>query len=210
MSTTEQDRLLNSVTRRRLQVRKRHTRFTVVKRIVHLAVVITATAIALSLYGLSSQYYAQWTRLHLSEPGQSLSFQYAAILSEPTSQRDTAAIERLLGLLEQDPAVIKATVFDVQGRELANAGEPVPLVSNQLISRSPVTFLRDITGADDQLYGYFQLVLDRELTLSQALSLHQQNTRLLAGLILLATLGAIYLTRGVYKSKYWYIRHLSR
>ncbi|MEW9798771.1 hypothetical protein [Alteromonas sp. CYL-A6] len=210
MPSTGQSAPYDQSNRRRLQSRRRHTRFTVLKRIIHLLVITGALSIAVALYGLITEYHSQWSRLHLTQPGTALSFQYAALLRDATSNGDVKAIDALLDVVNQDPFVISATVYNARGEQLATAGDKADLVSPAMLAASPVTFLRNISNDQGELAGYLQLLMDRELTLAQPDALRQQLVKLVTGIILLAVLVAIYLTRGIYKSKYWYLRHLRK
>ena len=197
-----------AVSRRHLQLRKVHTRFTVVKRIVHLFVICGALALAVTLFFSLNEYQSQWYRMHLSQPGATLSQQYAQLLRPATIERDTVALRSLLGVLKLEPVVMSATVYDQTGRQLAATDGALPLVSERMLNASPVTYLKSIYDTSGNEVGFIQLLLDRELALSEPATLNQQLYKSVAAALLLAMLIAIYLTRGVYKSRRYLVRLL--
>lgn len=197
-----------ALSRRQLQLRKVHTRFTVVKRIVHVFVISGALALAVALSFSLNEYQSQWHRMHLNQPGATLSQQYAQLLRQATIERDTAALNALLGVLKLEPVVMSATVFDQTGRQLAATDGAQPLVSQPMLTASPVTYLKSIYDTSGDEVGFVQLLIDRELALSEPSALNQQLYKSIAAGLLLAMLIATYITRGVYKSRRWLVRLL--
>ncbi|GGW85942.1 hypothetical protein [Alteromonas halophila] len=196
------------LSRRQLQLRKVHTRFTVVKRIVHVFVISGALALAVALILSLNEYQTQWHRMHLHQPGATLSQQYAQLLRPATTARDISELATLLAVLKLEPAVLSVTVYDQDGRKLASTDGAQPLVSESMLRASPVTYLKRIRSQSGQEVGYVQLLFDRELVLSEPATLNQQLYKLIAAGVLLAMLFATYFTRGIYKSRRWLVRRL--
>lgn len=178
-----------------------HSRFTVFKRLIHLGVIAAALIVFVSLLSIYSEYRAQWYRLHSSQPGEILSLQYAKILQPVMQRKEHQAILDILKTVTELPLVISASVYDDKGIELVASGAFFDVTQSPLKSQSPITYIQTITDDSNHVIGYFQLLLDRELTLTQPITLNHQVFAIGIGLALLSAIFSIYITRGIYKSK---------
>ncbi len=194
--------------RRQLQLRKVHTRFTVVKRILHVVVLTAMVAVAVALTLSLKEYQTQWHRMQLNQPGATLSQQYARLLRRATIAQDSETLGELLGVMELEPTLMSATVYDQRGRQLAATDNANALVSQAMLKASPVTYLKSIYDDQGNEVGFVQLLFDRELILSGPATLNIQLFKIIVAGLLLAMLIATYMTRGVYKSRRLLVRLL--
>lgn len=204
-----------------------HSTYTVYKRIANLILILIGIAITLNLWWVDQQQSQQYYKVQAQQLGRSLSQQKALDIQAYVEQQNRTALNAALEQLISDPHVVAASVYDFRGRVLATAGIEQDFISTaKQASEERLTFVADIRRptpnesdavsndnalADNtlvQTIGYLQLQLASETVMAHHQAYQQQLTQQRLVFMLLAALGALYVTRAFYKLRFQIQRRL--
>ena len=191
---------------------KTHSTYTVYKRIANLILVLIGIAIGINLWWVNQKQTEIWYGIQAQQLGRSMSQQKAFALTQSVRQKDLKKITIVLEQLVSDKHVTAAAAYDFRGRMLAKAG------TSQL---SDLTFVADImddktankenkTDHNTQvsLVGYLKVQLAADAVMSHHNDFQSQLTNQGIVFMLLAALGALYITRAFYKMRFKLQRQL--
>ena len=203
---------------------KTHSTYTVYKRIANLVLILIGFAISVNLWLVSKQQAQDWYSTQAQQLGRSLTQQKALDLVASVSSKDTAAIETALSQVLTDKHVVAGAVYDFRGRRLASQGFEGDFLSSLRADRNTrIIFVADITrsqvvdsGLEDQsttesqkqVVGYIKLQLSETAVMAHHNQYQQQLTNQRLIFMLLAALGALYVTRAFYKLRFRIQRRL--
>ncbi|MFT6898396.1 MAG: membrane protein [Paraglaciecola sp.] len=179
-----------------------HSRYSIVKRIVNLALAIIISLLFINLWLLSNEQVDNWHHKQANQLGNSLSLLASRVLVSPLIQKDPAAVTSILQQWVADPNVLSIAVHDQTGQLLQQQGDNIPLMSRYHGQQElPLIFLEDIHN-EQQIYGYVRLMLSAEKVMAYHNDYQRQLRQQLEMFILLAACGALILTRAFYKLRY--------
>ena len=136
-----------------------------------------ALLLAMSIFWLISSYHTrQVLQAQADQAGPTIARQAAELLAEHAAAEDLISINVVLEELAADPAVIEATLFDEQGRQVAVAGtpntaSPAALLTRPILREEYYTRAIDFFGANRGSVrvaldlGYLQATLNDNLLL---------------------------------------------
>ena len=111
----------------------------------HLAIALCCGVGVITLLLCQWQLQKQQAEMVATQPIDSLSQQYARLLSVPVSRRDDEHTDRLLAVLLSAPHVVRAKVYDLAGNQLSGLPEPsTPVVgaknhaSKEIVTVTPI------------------------------------------------------------------------
>lgn len=186
-----------------------HSVYTALKRLVHTLIMSIGLGLTVGLFLMYDEYQQDWVDVQTTQPGRSISQQYAKIIAPALEQEDRNSIEALAAIAIEDPAILSISVFDDKGKYIA----PLPKVDSVVtLSRErdvpPVTYLQKINNSDDNTIGYLSLHIDTAHLLSSPLALRHQQGLIALIMIALTLIVGVYLTRGFYKFRPWLLHKL--
>ncbi|MDM7859764.1 hypothetical protein QTP81_03985 [Alteromonas sp. ASW11-36] len=201
---------------------KTHSTYTVYKRIANLILILIGIAISVNLWWVNKQQTQLWYTTQAQQLGRSLTEQKAMDLIAPVTSDDTAAIERALAQVLTDKHVVAGAVYDFRGRRLASQGLDGDFLTSLQTQRDErLVFVADIirtqpaTASDgeermiqQQVVGYVKLQLSANAVMAHHDKFQQQLAQQLLVFMLLAALGALYVTRAFYKLRFRMQRRL--
>ncbi|MFQ3237572.1 MAG: membrane protein [Paraglaciecola sp.] len=179
-----------------------HSRYSIVKRIVNLALAIIISLLFINVWLLGNEQVENWHHKQANQLGNSLSLLASKVLVTPLIQKDPIRITNILQQWMADPNVLSIAVHDQNGQLLQQQGDNITLLSryhNQ--QKLPLVFLEDIHN-EQQIYGYVRLMLSAEKVMAYHNDFQRQLRQQLEMFILLAACGALILTRAFYKVRY--------
>lgn len=180
-----------------------HTFYTAIKRLVHTIMMSVALVLCIGIFVFIQQYNQLWVMNHTVEPRNSISKQYAEIIAPSVKGEDRQALENLLHIAIDDPAIVGMAVFDTNGQYLA----PLPRISSiatltESLSLPPTTQVNHIYN-DGEHIGYLHTYIDTATLIAKPHELREKQVILLALIVTLAMIIGVYLTRGFYKFRPW-------
>jgi len=180
-----------------------HTFYTAIKRLVHTVIMSIGLVLCIGIFVFIQQYNQLWVKNHTFEPRNSISKQYAEIIAKSVKDENREALESILRIATDDPAIIGMAVFDIKGKYLA----PLPRVSSiatltKSLSLPPTTHVNNIYS-DGEHIGYLHTYIDTATLIAKPNGLRKKQFVLLGLFITLALIIGIYLTRGFYKFRPW-------
>lgn len=179
-----------------------HSRYSIIKRIINLVLVIILGLLFINLWLLGNQQADNWHHKQATQLGSSLSRLASRVLITPLIQQDSAGITRLLQDWIDDPQVLSAAVYDQNGQLLEQLGDRSALLGRYLAKQErPLVFVDDIQS-EQQIYGYVRLTLSAEKVMAYHADYQRQLRQQLELMILLAACGAIIVTRAFYKIRF--------
>lgn len=186
-----------------------HSRYSIIKRIINLVLVIIVGLLFINLWLLGNEQADNWHHKQATQLGSSLSSLASRVLIAPLIQKDSARISSLLQYWVDDPQVLSAAVYDQNGQLVEQLGDRSDLLSRYLASQAaPLVFVDDIQS-EQQIYGYVRLTLSAEKVMAYHSDYQRQLRQQLELLILLAACGALIATRAFYKIRYRNYRKLA-
>lgn len=202
---------------------KKHSTYTVYKRIANLILILIGVAIGINLWWVNQQQTQAWYSVQAQQLGRSLSQQKALVLADLVRQEDTQRIEEVLDQLMLDEHVEAAAVYNFRGKRLSRVGsELTQLESLRTNAPHNLTFVADIiefTAGDDSsttedetslasspIVGYLKIQLATNAVMAHHDQFQQQLSKQRIVFMLLAALGALYLTRAFYKLRFKFQR----
>ena len=190
-----------------------HSTYTVYKRIANLILILMGIAITLNLWWVDQRQTRSYYDVQAQQLGRSLSQQKALDISSYVAANNSEALNSALEQLLSDPHVVAARVYDFRGRVLASAGLEEDFIANaKQRGAERLTFVADIqrSQADqaNQTIGYLQLQLASQSVMAHHQPYQQQLTQQRMVFMLLAALGALYVTRAFYKLRFQIQRRL--
>lgn len=179
-----------------------HSRYSIVKRIVNLALAIIISLLFINLWLLGNEQAENWHHKQINQLGNSLSRLASRVLVTPLIQKDPKELTHLLQQWVTDPNVLSIAVHDQTGQLLEQQGDYIPLLSRYHGQQElPLIFVEDIRS-EQQIYGYVRLMLSGEKVMAYHSEYQRQLRQQLEMFILLAACGALILTRAFYKLRY--------
>lgn len=202
---------------------KTHSTYTVYKRIANLILVLIGITIGINLWWVNKQQTQAWYGVQAQQLGRSLSQQKALVLADLVRQEDAKTLQKVLNQLMLDEHVWAAAVYNFRGRRLARVGsELTQLESLRTSAPHNLTFVADIvehphsdntqTEGDragthrDPIVGYLKIQLATDAVMAHHDQFQQQLSKQRIVFMLLAALGALYLTRAFYKLRFKFHR----
>ncbi|MFQ3198557.1 MAG: membrane protein [Paraglaciecola sp.] len=179
-----------------------HSRYSIVKRIVNLALATIISLLFINVWLLSNEQVDNWHHKQANQLGNSLSLLASRVLVTPLIHKDSAGLTSILQQWVADPNVLSIAVHDKTGQLLQQQGDNIPLISHYQGQQAlPLIFLEDIQNGQ-QIYGYVRLMLSAEKVMAYHNDYQRQLRQQLEMFILLAACGALILTRAFYKLRY--------
>lgn len=180
-----------------------HTFYTAMKRLVHTVMISIGLVLCIGIFVFIQQYNQLWVKNHTLEPRNSIAKQYAEIIAQSVKDEDREALETILHIASDDPAIIGMAVFDTKGKYLA----PLPRVSNitaltKSLSLPPTTHVNHIYSEGEHI-GYLHTYVDTSTLIIKPNRLREKQFVLLGLFVTLALIVGVYLTRGFYKFRPW-------
>jgi len=180
-----------------------HTFYTAMKRLIHTVMMSVGLVLCIGIFVFIQQYNQLWVKNHTLEPRNSIAKQYAEIIAQSIKDENREALETILHIATDDPAIIGMAVFDTTGKYLA----PLPRVSSiaaltKSLSLPPTTHVNNIYS-DGEHIGYLHTYIDTATLIAKPNGLRKKQFVLLGLFITLALIIGIYLTRGFYKFRPW-------
>ncbi|MBT0585805.1 AhpA/YtjB family protein [Alteromonas oceanisediminis] len=171
----------------------------------------------INLWWVDQQQSQAWYAVQAEQLGRSLSQQKALQLAswvrnydeQESQQRIQYALDQLL----TDPHTVSATLYDFRGRFLAGAGRHNSVINaarkqfekHHSLTAERLTFVADVVD-DKQVIGYLQVQLATPQLMAHHTQYQQQLNQQRLVFMLLAALGALYITRGFYKLRFKFQR----
>jgi len=179
-----------------------HSNYSIIKRLVNLALAVVAIIICINLWLLSAEQARNWHDKQANQLGRSLSLLASKVLTSSLIDKDNETISQQLGFLVDDPHVSGLALYNHKGQLLdeKESGTSV-LASFRLDNKTPLVFVQNIS-ADGQIYGYLRLMINEEKVMQYHSEYQKQLTQQVQVLMLLAAAGAVLLTRIFYKFRY--------
>ena len=176
--------------------------YSIIKRLVNLALAVVAIIICINLWLLSTEQARNWHDKQANQLGRSLSLIATKMLTSSLINNDNETTTQQLGYLVDDPHVSGVALYNHKGQLLdeRKSGTSV-LASFRLENKAPLVFVQNIS-AEGQIYGYLRLMIDEEKVMQYHSEYQKQLTQQVQVLMLLAAAGAILLTRIFYKLRY--------
>lgn len=202
---------------------KVHSTYTVYKRIANLVLVLIGIAIGINLWWVNQQQTQAWYGVQAQQLGRSLSQQKALVLADIVRKEDKEGLQLVLTQLLADEHVIAAAVYNFRGRLLARVGSELTQLES-LKNQAPhnLTFVADIIDSpSDQtaqtedmvatfgsvpIIGYLKIQLATDIVMAHHNQFQQQLSKQRVIFMLLAALGALYITRAFYKLRFKFQR----
>jgi membrane protein len=201
---------------------KTHSTYTVYKRIANLILILIGVAISINLWWVNQKQTETWYGIQAQQLGRSISQQKALALTQSVREKDMESLKEALEQLISDNHVIAAAVYDFRGRPLARAGSELSqLESIRLNAQHNLTFVADIVDATTQetetnssleiaapVVGYLKVQLATDAVMAHHDKFQSQLNNQRIVFMLLAALGALYVTRAFYKMRFKFQRQL--
>ncbi|WP_100643318.1 AhpA/YtjB family protein [Alteromonas facilis] len=203
---------------------KTHSTYTVYKRIANLLLITIGVAVGANLWWVNKTQTTQFYSVQAQQLGRSLVQQKALDLTHFVEESDSTSLQLSLEQLLSDPHVTAASIYDFRGRVLANVGykdgfvaffkqqkqSPLTFVANieRTYSSLPESESSDTTNPEKQIIGYLQVELDPQSVMAHHNKYQEQLNKQRIVFMILAALGALYITRAFYKLRFRFHRQL--
>ena len=176
--------------------------YSIIKRIVNLALAVVAIIICVNLWLLSAEQASNWHDKQANQLGRSLSLLASQVLTSSLINKDNEIISQHLDFLVNDPHVSGVALYNNKGQLLdeRKSGTSV-LASYRLEKKTPLVFVQNIS-LDGKISGYLRLMINEEMVMQYHSEYQKQLTQQVQVLMLLAATLAILLTRIFYKLRY--------
>jgi membrane protein len=176
--------------------------YSIIKRIVNLALAVVAIIICINLWLLSAEQASNWHDKQANQLGRSLSLLASQVLTSSLINKDNETISQQLDFLVNDPHVSGVALYNNKGQLLdeRKSGTSV-LASYRLENEAPLVFVQNISS-DGRIAGYLRLMISEKMVMQYHSEYQKQLTQQIQVLMLLAAAGAILLTRIFYKLRY--------
>jgi membrane protein len=176
--------------------------YSILKRIVNLALAVVAVIICVNLWLLSAEQGSNWHDKQANQLGRSLSLLATQVLTTPLIDNENETISQYLDFLVNDPHVSGVALYNSKGQLLdeRKSGTSV-LASYRLENNVPLVFVQNISS-EGEISGYLRLMINEEKVMQYHSEYQKQLTQQVQVLMLLAAAGAILLTRIFYKLRY--------
>ncbi len=180
------------------------SKYSIFKRVANLGLLIIAISICVNLWLLSSNNSANWHKKQSNQLGKSLTALSAQLMAKSILEDDSATLTLQLQSIIQDPHVQSASIYDKQGRQLAdNQMTNSIIAAYKLTEVPPLVFVYPIEYQNN-IIGYLRIMLDRQKVMAFHDSYQTELYQKLITLMLLACAAGALLARVFYKT--WY-RH---
>ena len=136
--------------------------YSIIKRLVNLALAIVAIIICINLWLLSAEQARNWHDKQANQLGRSLSLLATKMLTSSLINKDNEIISQQLDFIVDDPHVSGLALYNHKGQLLdeKKSGTSV-LASYRLEKKTPLVFVQNISS-DGQIYGYLRLMINEE------------------------------------------------
>ncbi|WP_343859708.1 AhpA/YtjB family protein [Aliiglaciecola litoralis] len=181
---------------------RRHSNFSIFKRIANFTLVLVAAAICVNLWLLNTGQSKDWHEKQSTQLGRSLAGYAAKVIAPSIAQLDTENIKAQLELIATDPHVSGVSVYAKSG-EIIDSNEPnVSVLASFLLDENiPLVFVEEVRS-DNQLLGYLRILLDEQKVMLYHAEYQTQLDKQLMVFMLLAALIGILVARAYYKIRF--------
>ena len=176
--------------------------YSIIKRVVNLALAVVAIIICINLWLLSAEQARNWHDKQANQLGRSLSLLASQVLTSSVINKDNETISQQLDFLVNDPHVSGVALYNNKGQLLDERKSSTSvLASYRLENETPLVFVQNISS-DGKTSGYLRLMINEKMVMQYHSEYQKQLTQQVQVLMLLAATLAILLTRIFYKLRY--------
>ena len=181
----------------------RPSNFSIIKRLLNLAIVIGGVVLCINLWVSHNQQAETWYQQQASQLGRSLTKLSAQTLMNGLASNDKAFIVEQLSHLANDPYVSGVALYNQKGQLIEERDNDVSLLARyQLNPAVPLVFIQDIRNSDNDIMGYLRIVLDESKVMQFHFDYQQQVLQQLEVLLVLAAILGFIICRAFYTFRY--------
>ena len=181
----------------------RPSNFSIIKRLLNLAIFIGVAVLCVNLWLTHNQQAETWYKQQASQLGTSLAKLSAQTLMNGIINNDTSFIAQQLSHLANDPHINGVALYDQKGQLIEEQDNNVTLVARyQVDSTVPLVFIQDIRNSQGEIIGYLRIVLDETKVMQYHFDYQQQLFMQLEVLLVLAALLGFIICRAFYIFRY--------
>ncbi|GAB5381728.1 MAG: hypothetical protein Alis3KO_22190 [Aliiglaciecola sp.] len=181
---------------------KRHSNYSIFKRVANLTLVVVAAAICVNLWLLNTGQANDWRNKQSTQLGRSIASYAATVIANDVEQRNFKAISAHLKLIANDPHIFGVSVYSEKGVIIESNEQNKSVLANFILNdQAPLVFVEEIQG-ENGIIGYLRLLLDTSQVMLYHDDYQTQLYKQLLALMMLAGLAGLLVARAYYKIRF--------
>jgi membrane protein len=180
----------------------RPSNYSIIKRLVNLALVTVGIVICVNLWLAHSRQAQQWYQVQANQLGQSLSQLSAQLLRQALMDDNKSLLAEHLTYLRQDANVLAVALYNQKGQLIEEQDDKLSILARVQQENQPSLVFIQAIRAENKVIGYLRLVLDEEKVMQHHRTYQQQLFEQVEVLMALAALVGLILTRAFYTLRY--------
>lgn len=181
---------------------KRHSNYSIFKRVANLTLVVVAAAICVNLWLLNTGQANDWRTKQSTQLGRSIASYAATVIAQDVEQKNSQAIRTHLELIAADPHIYGVSVYSDKGVVIESNEQNKSVLANFILNeQTPLVFVEEIRSEKGTI-GYLRLLLDSQQVMLFHDDYQSQLYKQLLVLMMLAGLAGLLVARAYYKIRY--------
>lgn len=181
---------------------KRHSNYSIFKRVANLTLVVVAAAICINLWLLNTGQANDWRDQQSSQLGRSIAAYSASVIANDVLQNNMQSLNAHLSLIAADPHIYGVSVYDNKGVVIDSNEQNNSVLANFILNEHvPLVFVQEIKSGEKTI-GYLRLLLDTEQVMLFHDDYQKQIYKQLLVLMMLAGLVGLLVARMYYKIRF--------